>query len=368
MCECPGDQCHCEVLTAYARECERAGLMVHNWRDSTGCRNVTSFRYSGTNQVSREDSDDDGDVESADRNDVLLSTDIEELSPTRFVTSDLGDFLPACSPETAEHCNTENDLEDKTIVKKERRKKKEKLTTEERRERKRKERKEKRREKKRQERLKKKKERRRLRRLREKERRERLNKNRKKNKKIIADDDDDDEEEVEEDYGGVVVQQVQGDDGDTRRKLSWSKYEKGKPPPFEFLLNSSPALSESTGQKEVQEEEEEDYQVDPNELEAPINFKPSHSRVKSGSRVPLPLLEGGGAHVKDLSAKSFPQIDSLEVAAARGSGNSDERTSSSSLTSEDQQLPQSQRERRNWKKTRRRNEDDNHQQQQQQQE
>ncbi len=33
MCECPGDQCHCEVLTAYARECERAGFMVHNWSE-----------------------------------------------------------------------------------------------------------------------------------------------------------------------------------------------------------------------------------------------------------------------------------------------------------------------------------------------
>ena len=35
-CECPGDQCHCEVLTAYARECERAGYLVHNWREATG--------------------------------------------------------------------------------------------------------------------------------------------------------------------------------------------------------------------------------------------------------------------------------------------------------------------------------------------
>lgn len=28
MCECPGEQCHCEVLTAYARECERAGQLI----------------------------------------------------------------------------------------------------------------------------------------------------------------------------------------------------------------------------------------------------------------------------------------------------------------------------------------------------
>ena len=46
MCECPGDQCHCEVLTAYARECERKGVLVHDWRRDTGCENVTSFSFS----------------------------------------------------------------------------------------------------------------------------------------------------------------------------------------------------------------------------------------------------------------------------------------------------------------------------------
>lgn len=51
MCECPGDQCHCEVLTAYARECERAGVMVYNWREMTGCKNVTSFTYTSSNEV-----------------------------------------------------------------------------------------------------------------------------------------------------------------------------------------------------------------------------------------------------------------------------------------------------------------------------
>lgn len=47
MCECPGTQCHCEVLTAYARECERAGIRVTKWREETGCRNVKPFKYSG---------------------------------------------------------------------------------------------------------------------------------------------------------------------------------------------------------------------------------------------------------------------------------------------------------------------------------
>ena len=52
MCECPGDQCHCEVLTAYARECERSESpgIVADWRESTGCKNVTSFKYTERHQ------------------------------------------------------------------------------------------------------------------------------------------------------------------------------------------------------------------------------------------------------------------------------------------------------------------------------
>lgn len=50
MCECPGDMCHCEVLTAYARECENAGVVVHRWREETGCMNVTPFTFAGKGQ------------------------------------------------------------------------------------------------------------------------------------------------------------------------------------------------------------------------------------------------------------------------------------------------------------------------------
>ena len=35
------------MLTAYARECERAGVRITRWRESTGCRNVKPFKYSG---------------------------------------------------------------------------------------------------------------------------------------------------------------------------------------------------------------------------------------------------------------------------------------------------------------------------------
>ena len=33
------------MLTAYARECERAKIDIHNWRQETGCLNVTSFTF-----------------------------------------------------------------------------------------------------------------------------------------------------------------------------------------------------------------------------------------------------------------------------------------------------------------------------------
>lgn len=55
MCECPGEQCHCEVLTAYARKCERAGALtgveVDSWRRDTGCVNVTSFVWKAAYDV-----------------------------------------------------------------------------------------------------------------------------------------------------------------------------------------------------------------------------------------------------------------------------------------------------------------------------
>ena len=47
MCECPGTQCHCEVLTAYARECERKGVRIPRWREETNCKHITPFKYSG---------------------------------------------------------------------------------------------------------------------------------------------------------------------------------------------------------------------------------------------------------------------------------------------------------------------------------
>ena len=44
------------MLTAYARECERAGVRIPNWRDATGCKNIIPFKYSGENLHSGETS------------------------------------------------------------------------------------------------------------------------------------------------------------------------------------------------------------------------------------------------------------------------------------------------------------------------
>ena len=38
--------CSLQVLTAYARECERAGIRVAGWREATGCTHVKPFKYS----------------------------------------------------------------------------------------------------------------------------------------------------------------------------------------------------------------------------------------------------------------------------------------------------------------------------------
>lgn len=50
-CQCPNDQCHCEVLAAYARECERHGVLVHDWREHTFCKNVTAYKYPPRSKV-----------------------------------------------------------------------------------------------------------------------------------------------------------------------------------------------------------------------------------------------------------------------------------------------------------------------------
>lgn len=92
MCECPGNTCHCEVLTAYARECERAGIIVYDWRAATDCTNVSSFSWkdrsslfdsssmaSSNNSVEHQVSSSDKDKNNVDSADMSFA---------------IGDYLP----------------------------------------------------------------------------------------------------------------------------------------------------------------------------------------------------------------------------------------------------------------------------------
>merc|ERR1739848_82125 len=119
MCECPTEQCHCEVLTAYARECERAGQLIKGWCQETGCKNVTSYKYGASHQDAKS------------KNDVHYSTSTTVTTTTTSTTtttttelpdwimsssslrkkgnsgssSKIGPYLAGCSQQTAEFCN-----------------------------------------------------------------------------------------------------------------------------------------------------------------------------------------------------------------------------------------------------------------------
>ncbi|KAK7602496.1 hypothetical protein V9T40_008085 [Parthenolecanium corni] len=46
MCECPSKKCYCSSLTAYARECQRLGILPYSdWRTLTGCSTNSSQYY-----------------------------------------------------------------------------------------------------------------------------------------------------------------------------------------------------------------------------------------------------------------------------------------------------------------------------------
>ena len=69
--QCNNPRYSVQVLTAYARECERAGIRVAGWREATGCTHVKPFKYSAEH-ASLEASD-TADTR-APYNEVLAST------------------------------------------------------------------------------------------------------------------------------------------------------------------------------------------------------------------------------------------------------------------------------------------------------
>ena len=56
------------------RECERAGVVVHNWRHETGCLNVTSFTF-GRGSSGR------GEAEDLTGNEVAVADDAAVTTP-----------------------------------------------------------------------------------------------------------------------------------------------------------------------------------------------------------------------------------------------------------------------------------------------
>ncbi len=124
MCECPGEQCHCEVLTAYARECERAGVLVYNWREATGCKNITSYKYSQRhpNEVLKmiQPQQDQPKIEtesfaetttqepaSIEAEKTTIVADLTTSSTTELPEWILGPYLPGCSRETQRFCQNQ---------------------------------------------------------------------------------------------------------------------------------------------------------------------------------------------------------------------------------------------------------------------
>ena len=109
---------------------------------------------------------------------------------------------------------------------------------------------------------------------------------------------------------GVVVEQVQGDDGDIRRRLSWTAADgsRRKIPPFEALLtNFKPTDSENIDDGLFSNEDTdnegvlEEGGVALTDFEAMMaeQTRNRRRRPKAGSRTPLPLLEDEAGLVED---------------------------------------------------------------------
>jgi len=320
MCECPGDQCHCEVLTAYARECERAGHMVHGWREATNCKNVTSYAYKRRNNRRNQQK-----LKGLESNDVLLESSRKDHKGSRknhkknrrndnakrksdnnkavdWSTSkaieedvEIGEFLAACSPNTASFCQGDqaavklNRLRKRNMKPKLTRSQRRKLRRQRKRERQRKRRKERRKKKRRKQRRDK--------------RRKRKRKEKKRGREVTVRKQDLDRL----DRVGVVVQQVHSEEtGEVKRRLNWSKFKSNmKIPPFESLLTSFEDVLNSTKEEfdyndefnNNEDEENQDYEAleelfnSTSAIVRNIGNSDDSNDNDKGNRVPLPLLE-----------------------------------------------------------------------------
>lgn len=300
MCECPGEQCHCEVLTAYARECERAGQLITGWRSTTGCRNVSSFKYAKH--------DDSSDLtENHIMNDVLsllpltttastttTTTTTEAPSSSEVTTTtsspsflpwilppkarDLGPALPGCSPDTVEFCKVAKKREKKRL--KHERARARRLR--QRRKRKRKQREE---------------------RWRKRQQRRNKKKRERKMRRKMAKSGEDTVFKM-----GSVALTMRRNLSDNQKKLKWSS----KIPPFEALLSASPdalnmtALASTAAAAEHTEEFIDASGIsstsDDFHLHQPQE-RPAAAKKGQKTRTPLPLKEFS-SHASSSSSSS----------------------------------------------------------------
>ena len=280
MCECPNDQCHCEVLTAYARECELAGQFIGDWREPTGCRNVTSFKYGAHLSSPNKPLVHRNDVIPRRRTSTPITTTTTTISTTTTAkpttlpawilspkSSRLGHALPGCSRKTAKYCQNgrQNNGRKRKLSRAERRRRR---------------RKQKRRERKWRKRQKK------LRRQRQNRKRKHHRKNRQN--KVFQ-------------LGGVALNIDES--SPQKRRLQWSSLFSGSGkgrPPFEALLNSAPEPQETlsnsakntTSSIDSTNEYEEDYlDFDPTPYQG-ISSSDLYQIPRNGrKRTPLPLKE-----------------------------------------------------------------------------
>ena len=229
MCECPTDQCHCEVLTAYARECENLGQEIQGWREATGCVNVTSYRYG--KRKNRKN----GLIDDYSTNDVLRpsgdTSNVPSWLSTNTESNDLGRVLPGYSPNQATNYKPKRRFLDRAIDYKDL------LTPKERKRIRNKER--------RRQRKKLKRERKRKRRLERKRRRQRERERNKAKRRKQLKKHESELKRLGHEVGLDVVES-KDKNGDIKRRLNWTKFRQIQKsssartrPPFEELLSGS---------------------------------------------------------------------------------------------------------------------------------
>ena len=332
-CECPGDQCHCEVLTAYARECERAGYLVHNWREATNCKNITSYPYKMRNNLRNQAKFAGHQSNSVtDKTSEPKQSQQTEWRPSAKKDVDLRDYQAAWLPK--KQISTQSAVQFNRL---EKRNMKTKLSLRERRklrrQKKRKARKQRRRKKMR-------------RKQRKRKRQHRRRNNRKKGNGRGKQHNSRNKEFLQQ--AGVTLQHVQSKEGKLKPRLNWSKYKEttgAKSPPFESLLTSLEETSAEGGENTKPVSEDENYDYDEVFEDFTVDGDKSviiKDIVNSENRVPLPLLDDSERLRGTLlgSDSLLTAIDSLVTAA----GDSDLMRNKRSDT----------KQMKSWKHTRRR--------------